>query len=122
MAVPASMKALKPYLQHAKQTSKVDPLMSYHCEHISPARVLTSLTSKLHSGKYYAATLGIDKAPSQPDEKAFLLSILDELDEEKKVLREQLGDPANKAPHVRQFCDKIFDKADAEDRAGNASK
>ena len=31
-AVPPSLKALKPYLQHAKQTQKVDPLVAYYCE------------------------------------------------------------------------------------------
>jgi hypothetical protein len=66
--------------------------------------------------------LGIDKAPTQQAEKMFLLTLLDELDVEKQSLRDQLALPQNKAPHVLAFCDQIFNKADNEDRSGEASK
>mmetsp|Transcript_33149 Transcript_33149/g.51403 ORF Transcript_33149/g.51403 Transcript_33149/m.51403 type:complete len:502 (+) Transcript_33149:3-1508(+) len=102
-AVPPSLKALKPYLQHAKQTQKVDPLIAYYC-------------------KYYAATLGIEANPTDPQDKKFLYSLLDQLEAEKQPIKGLLSDPENQAPYVTRFCTKIFDKADSEDRAGNATK
>ena len=73
-------------------------------------------------GKYYAATLGIGANPTDPQDKGFLLQLLDQLEAEKQPIKQLLADPDNQAPYVTRFCTKIVDKADAEDRAGNATK
>lgn len=45
MEIPPSLKALKPYLTHAKQTGKFDPLIAYYCMKLNFNRM--SLISKI---------------------------------------------------------------------------
>ena len=54
--------------------------------------------------------------------KNTLLILLDKLEEEKKALVDKLKLPEMKAPYVLEFTDKIFDKADKEDREGTHTK
>jgi hypothetical protein len=51
-----------------------------------------------------------------------LLSLLDKLDTEKRELGNTIEQEDKKAPYVKQFAMKVFDKADADDRAGKATR
>lgn len=76
------------------------------------------------SGRYHAVQLGMEilQSTPSPETKNALLSLLEKLESEKKALLEKLKQPENKAPYVINFANKIFDKANKEDREGNASK
>eukprot|EP01114_Cavostelium_apophysatum_P008280 TRINITY_DN2065_c0_g1_i2.p1 TRINITY_DN2065_c0_g1~~TRINITY_DN2065_c0_g1_i2.p1 ORF type:complete len:368 (-),score=75.81 TRINITY_DN2065_c0_g1_i2:57-1160(-) len=102
---PPSMKPTAPFLVHAQQLEKVDPVMSYYC-------------------RYYAVQQGIKLRTANPDNesKKFLISIMDKLEAQKQSLGAKLEEPNMGEPYVQRFALRVFGMADDEDRAGNATK
>jgi len=103
--LPASMKPLVPFLKHSQQLEKADPIMSYYC-------------------KCYAAQLGIRIRSSNPDDssKKFLLSLMDQLEQQKSNIGSRLDEPGFGKTHVEKFALKVFHLADEEDLSGKANK
>lgn len=79
---------------------------------------------KTNQGRYHAVQLGMEvlQNSQSPETKHALLSLLEKLEAEKKNLLDKLKQPENQAPYVINFTNKIFDKANKEDREGNANK
>lgn len=104
-APPSSLKGLVPYLKHAAQLKRHDPIMSYYCH-------------------CYAVQKGIELRSAKPDEenKRFLLGLMDELEKDKQTLGDKLKEPGMQADYVERFAFKVFLLADDEDRAGNATR
>lgn len=104
---PNDLKSLAPFLQRAHETKTADPALSYWCN-------------------YHAAQLGIPLLSSlQPSSKAFLMDLMDTLEEQKKTLADNeivTGDDVIAKAYVESVARKVFAGADNEDRRGNANK
>jgi uncharacterized protein YoaH (UPF0181 family) len=75
--VPLSLKQIKPYLTHAKQVEKVDPLMAYYCMCGRDVVLVADqqqqqqglfLLSTLVSGRRFAVEYGVEIRQKAPDE------------------------------------------------------
>eukprot|EP01087_Luapelamoeba_hula_P009806 TRINITY_DN2562_c0_g1_i10.p1 TRINITY_DN2562_c0_g1~~TRINITY_DN2562_c0_g1_i10.p1 ORF type:complete len:346 (+),score=81.33 TRINITY_DN2562_c0_g1_i10:79-1116(+) len=110
-APPPSLKSVTPYLKHANQLAKLDPVAAYCCRLFSVQR---------------GVALRSSAAPSEGSAVTqFLLSQMDILEREKAALQaSETGLPANDAmqEHMTRFAFRVFLMADDEDRAGQASK
>lgn len=106
-APPNDLKSLAPFLQRAHETRTADPALSYWCN-------------------YHAAQLGIPLLSSlQPSSKAFLMELMDTLEEQKKSLADNdivTGDDLVAKAYVEGVALKVFAGADNEDRGGKANK
>lgn len=104
---PNDLKPLAHFLQRAHETRSADPALSYWCN-------------------YHAAQLGIPLLSSlQPTSKAFLIELMDTLEEQKKSLANNdvvNGDDIVAKAYVENVALKVFAGADNEDRSGKASK
>lgn len=106
MQVPASLKAITPYLKHAAQVARADPLLAYYC-------------------RFYAVQKGIQVRSTNPDEenKRFLVGLMDSLANEKIPLANQLAlDTEEQSEYVQKIAFRAFLMADNEDRAGQATR
>jgi vacuolar protein sorting-associated protein VTA1 len=105
MNIPPELKKLTPFVRRAEELDKdtsspVSRLVSFYC-------------------RQYAVHTGIPLAISPPG-KACLGELLSHLEKEKAAMDNFTREEAKFL--CRQFADKIFDRADGEDRAGEASK
>jgi vacuolar protein sorting-associated protein VTA1 len=105
MNIPPELKKLTPFVRRAEELDKdtsspVSRLVSFYC-------------------RQYAVHTGIPLATSPPG-KACLGELLSHLEKEKAAMDNFTREEAKFL--CRQFADKIFDRADGEDRAGEASK
>ena len=106
--IPPEFKPAKPFLQRAEELDR-DPSQE------------ASVTA--YCCRQRAMELGIalrDKASDAEAATTFLLSLMDTLESKK----EKLGDLTREEQEqvLCQFAEDVFAKADAEDRAGRASK
>ncbi|GJP34656.1 hypothetical protein CLOM_g19071 [Closterium sp. NIES-68] len=95
----AGGKALVPFLQRADELQKHDPLVAYYC-------------------RLYAMDKGL-KVPGKERSKevnALLVSIMGRLEKDKAALQLSPDDGL----HVEGFAQRVFSKADKQDRAGRA--
>lgn len=104
---PSDLRIIAPFLQRAHETRKADPALSYWCN-------------------YHAAQLGIAHLGSLgPASRTFLTELMDTLESQKRSLQgNELvhGDDLVAKAHVENMALKVFGGADAEDRAGKATK
>jgi len=100
--VPQSLKPIIPFVRHAYQLEKHDPVMSYFC-------------------RCFAAQEGIQLRSAHPDNetKKFLLSLMDQLEQSKGKLGPRIEQGQ---AHVLKFATTVFQTADDEDRAGKSNK
>ncbi|KAK4055700.1 hypothetical protein OIV83_000246 [Microbotryomycetes sp. JL201] len=110
--LPPELKALSPYLARAKELATVEPVISYWCT-------------------YYALQQAIEIESKDADSNAYLLSLMDKLEQASLALpwmKEQLKDKdtvtddAAASAYVENFAIKVFAQADNEDRAGKSSR
>ncbi|WFC99666.1 hypothetical protein MYAM1_002411 [Malassezia yamatoensis] len=103
-ATPA-LKSARIYVSRADEVQKVDPIVSYWC-------------------KYYAAQLGIAEPTNDAASRAYLLSLMDDLEKTKAELGDQeaVTDDTVGHAYVENFALKIFHGADKEDQDGTATK
>lgn len=106
LSIPVELKKITPYIRRAEELDKdkANPesrLVSYYC-------------------RQFAVHTGIPFASTSAASKACLGAILNDLEQEKIAMGNFTRDESKFL--CRAFVDKIFDKADAEDRAGRASK
>lgn len=96
---------LSVYLTRAKELEQREPIMNYFCT-------------------YYAARMAIESQPKAKESQAFLVSLLDYLENLKKDLasHEAITNELVGYAYVENFALKIFNKADDEDRSGLASQ
>ena len=104
-SIPPELKKITPFVRRAEELDrdKENPesrLVAYYC-------------------RQYAVHMGIPLAKS-PEAKHCLGTILGELEEEKSAMSNFTRDESKYV--CRKFADKVFDKADGEDRMGLASK
>ena len=104
-SVPPSLKKVVVFLRRAEELdhdkSPESRVVAYNC-------------------RQYAVLTGIPLAGTDPSAKASLGKLLDELEKEKNAMS-----TFSKAEHwaiCRKVADRVFDKADGEDRAGLADK
>lgn len=105
MSFPAPLKPILPFIKHAKQLERSDPVMSYYC-------------------KLYALQQGIPLIKGMRDDtaKKYLLDLMDEVESEKATLSEILDQEGMTKEYVERFALKVFKFADDEDRSGRANK
>ncbi|CAG8569751.1 7646_t:CDS:2 [Ambispora leptoticha] len=115
--LPDELRFINPYLQKGQELQKREPVISYFCTYYF-GRTFFGF------GNYYAAKLAIGKGLKTKESKAFLATLLDVLEAEKKGMAEHeiiSNDMAGSA-YVENFGLKVFFNADNEDRAGKATK
>jgi len=103
--VPPTLKPCQTYMKLATDHEKVNPIITYWC-------------------RLYALQLGLKIDSKAPENRVFLMSVMDWLEKEKKI-READDNYINEIvaqAHVENYGMKIFLKADEVDRAGNATK
>eukprot|EP00934_Nitzschia_sp_Nitz4_P000315 Nitzschia sp. Nitz4//scaffold21_size171442//30045//31082//NITZ4_002147-RA/size171442-processed-gene-0.42-mRNA-1//-1//CDS//3329542369//315//frame0 len=105
LTIPAELKSITPYVRRAEEldkdkTNAESRLVAYYC-------------------RQYAVQSGIVLA-SSPTGKACLGDLLSSLETEKTTMAAFSRDEAKFL--CKEFAEKIFDKADAIDRAGEANK
>ena len=106
LTIPPVLKKISPFIKRAEEldkdtTAAESRIVAYYC-------------------RQYAVHLGIQLAGSAPEGKACLGDILGDLEKEKTAMDNFTKDEAGFL--CRKFAYSIFEKADAEDRAGNAGK
>lgn len=106
LSIPPELKKISPFIKRAEELDKdksaaESRLVAYYC-------------------RQYAVHLGIQLAGSSPEAKACLGEILGDLEKEKAAMDNFTKDEA--AFLCRKFAYSIFERVDAEDRAGNAGK
>jgi len=72
----------------------------------------------------YAVQEGISLGKSDPVAKAYLLNVMDQLQEMKQALKneEALGNDVVAQAHIEEVALRLFEMADNEDRAGHFHK
>ncbi|KAI9105631.1 Vta1 like-domain-containing protein [Phlyctochytrium arcticum] len=102
---PEELKYINAYLQRAQELSSKEPIVAYYC-------------------KYYAAKLAIEKGNKSKEAQIFLLTLMDELEQDRKHLQgnEAITNDVVGYAHVENFALKIFINADNEDRQGQISR
>ncbi|CRL06428.1 CLUMA_CG019488, isoform A [Clunio marinus] len=101
---PPNLKTIQPYLKIAIEHDQRDLVVAYW------ARI-------------YSLQLGI-KAAKQPDEKAFLLTLMDWLENVKKANRDNdsITTETVAQAYLENYAHKLFQYADQQDRASNFGK
>lgn len=96
--VPASLKAIKPYLEQAKREA-ADPIVAYHCR-LYALQEAMALRSKIPK-----------------DDMGYVIGLMDQLEAEKQTLGE------NDAPAVvvENLAQDLFARADDADRGGQST-
>ncbi|KAI8917081.1 Vta1 like-domain-containing protein [Powellomyces hirtus] len=104
-APPDELKFVTPYLQRSQELQGKEPIVAYYC-------------------KYYAVKLAVEKGMQSKEGKAYLFSIMDEIELDKKNLagNEVISNDVVGYAHIENFALRIFHNADSEDRQGRASK
>ena len=95
-AVPASLKAVKPYIERATELQAKDPIVAYHCR-------LYALQEAMRI-----------RANIPKEDMGFVMGLMDTLEKEKGVL----GDLDSPSVLVENFAQDLFQRADDADRAG----
>jgi vacuolar protein sorting-associated protein VTA1 len=106
LSIPPDLKKITPYVRRAEELDK---------DQSSPESRLVAYYSR-----QYAVKLGIPLASSSPEAKTCLGQLLEDLETEKAAMDNFTWDEA--AFLCRKFSNKVFDKADGEDRMGMANK
>jgi vacuolar protein sorting-associated protein VTA1 len=106
LSIPAELKKITPYIRRAEELDK---------DESSPESRLVAYYSR-----QYAVHVGIPMASSSPEAKTCLGQLLEDLEKEKAAMDNFTWDEA--AFLCRKFSNKVFDKADGEDRMGMANK
>lgn len=106
LTIPPELKKIAPYIKRAEEldkdtTSPESRLVAYYC-------------------RQYAVHLGIPLAGAAPNAKTCLAELLGDLEKEKPAMDNFTR--AEAAFLCRKFAEGVFEKADGEDRAGQASK
>ncbi|KAL9968548.1 hypothetical protein ACROYT_G020656 [Oculina patagonica] len=105
--VPATLKAISPYLKTAVEYDKRDPVVAYYC--------------RLH-----AVQKGIKIDSKGKESKAFLLQLMDQLEKTKKELSSQgyeaVTDDVVAQIYIDEKALQLFLWADTEDRAAKFNK
>nr|KAJ3423017.1 hypothetical protein HK105_004192 [Polyrhizophydium stewartii] len=102
---PAELEFIDTFLQRGRELREREPIVAYYCN-------------------YYAAKLAMERGFKSKESEAFLSSLVDLLQEDKKNLAssEAISNDVVAYAHIENFALKIFVNADNEDRAGKASK
>ena len=96
MAVPISLKAIKPYLERANELQSKDPVIAYHC-------------------RLYALQEAMRIRAILPEEDVgFVMGLMNTLEKQKS----ELGELDNPSVLVENFAQELFQRADDADRAG----
>ncbi|XP_070569052.1 vacuolar protein sorting-associated protein VTA1 homolog [Ptychodera flava] len=104
-AVPAVLKALRHYIDIAKEHDARDPVVSYYC-------------------RRYAVEEGMKIDSKSPDSRKFLFAVMDCLEQMKKEFasNEAVHNEVVGQAHLENYALKIFLYADNEDRAARFNK
>ena len=94
MAVPISLKAIKPYLERANELQSKDPIVAYHCRLYA-----------LQEAMRIRATL-------PKEDMGFVMGLMDTLEKQKS----ELGELDNPSVLVENFAQELFQRADDADR------
>ena len=106
LTIPTELKKINPFIRRAEELDK---------DQTSPESRLVAYYSR-----QYAVHTGIPLASSSPEAKVCLGQLLEDLEKEKTAMDNFTREEA--AFLSRQFANKVFDKADGEDRMGMANK
>lgn len=106
LAIPPDLKKITPFVRRAEELdrdkgSAESRLVAYYC-------------------RQYAVHIGIPLSSSSPGAKTCLGHLLESLEKEKPAMDNFTRDES--AFLCRKFATNVFDKADAEDRGGQADK
>ncbi|KAH3762399.1 vacuolar protein sorting-associated protein VTA1 [Pelomyxa schiedti] len=103
-SLPAQLQAVAPVLKRANVLATRDPVLAYYC-------------------MVYVLQLGIEKTSGARDEASqkTLLSWMVSVEQQKAQLESTLTQEGMGKEYVEQFALNVFQMADEEDRAGNAT-
>jgi hypothetical protein len=103
MSFPEELKPFKRYLVQANQIQKVKPAVAYYC-------------------RLYALTLMLDSIKEMPSQtiNEFAGGLVEKLEKDKKTISPPL-DQERDSDMVRDLAVSVFDRADQQDRDGEAS-
>ncbi|GAA5841288.1 hypothetical protein JCM9279_000605 [Rhodotorula babjevae] len=103
--VPSDLKAVSPYLARARELTKAEPVIAYWCT-------------------FYALQQAMSLRSSAPESQAFLINLMDQLEESKaaNASNEAFTDDVAASAYIENFGLKLFSQADNEDRKGKATR
>ncbi|XP_015124012.1 vacuolar protein sorting-associated protein VTA1 homolog isoform X2 [Diachasma alloeum] len=103
--LPASLKSIQPYLKIANEHDQRDPVVSYWA-------------------RLYALQTGMKLSSKGPEERNFLIKLMDWLETTKKEQHdnEAITNEVAAQAHLENWALKLFLFADKNDRAGNFTK
>lgn len=97
--LPASLKAIKPYLERGEEIVSRDPVVAYHCR-------LFALQEAMQIRSNIPKT-----------DMPFIIRLMDDLEKEKAAL----GESDDAQAQVENFGQDLFQKADDLDRSGQSN-
>lgn len=102
---PPGLKPIQGYLKIAEEHEKRDPSITYWC-------------------RFYAVQAGLKVDDKSPENRPFLISLMDWLEKEKKMRHdtEEISNDVVAQAHIENYALKLFLWADNEDRAGRFNK
>ncbi|KPV77422.1 uncharacterized protein RHOBADRAFT_51277 [Rhodotorula graminis WP1] len=103
--VPSDLKAVSPYLARARELTKAEPVIAYWCT-------------------FHALQQAMSLRSSAPESQAFLISLMDQLEESKaaNASNEAFTDDLAASAYIENFGLKLFSQADNEDRKSKATR
>lgn len=103
--IPPALKPIQLCMKVAADVEKMDPVVAYWC-------------------RFYCVQNGLRIDSKSKESVAFLTTVMDWLETEKKRLHdnEAVTNEMVGQAHVENYALQLFNKADNEDRAGNANK
>jgi len=103
--VPPGLKPIQAYLKIAEEHEKRDPSITYWC-------------------RFYAVQSGLRVDDKSPENRPFLISLMDWLETEKKRMAndESISNEVVAQAHIENYALKLFLWADNEDRCGRFNK
>ncbi|KAI8055208.1 Vta1 like-domain-containing protein [Syncephalis plumigaleata] len=105
MSIPADLKFISPFLTKGNEMQTHDAVIAYFCN-------------------VYAAQLAVEKGVTDTESRAFLIGLLERLEQVRKGSiggHEALENKTVSKAYVEQFALNIFKRADDEDRAAKSN-
>jgi vacuolar protein sorting-associated protein VTA1 len=137
--IPASLKAIQPFLNKAEEMKTADPVVAYYCTapstSILPSEspfpppspyMLRSVSPQIliTKGNTWAVQSAISIGLKDTESKIFLASLLDHLEKTKAAMSsvEAITDDIVGKAYMENFAGNIFGKADDEEQTKKATR
>lgn len=122
---PESLKKIQHHLKIATEHDAKDPVISYWCKYFQKNPIFLFSTKFINIlGRLYALQTALTVDKSSKESKMFLVSLMDWLEKQKVVLKDNdmITNETAAQAHFENYAIKLFNIADGMDRQANYNK